>query len=65
MPDADDLINALDALDKKIKENKRLTVKALGLLLLGRNIEDEELKDKTRDPTDFILNDPSLTLPDR
>ncbi len=58
------LINQLDKIEALIKDNPNIAVRAFGILLLGHKFDDEVQKsNEVRDPTDYILNDPSLLAP--
>lgn len=48
--------NALDGLGRLIMVTPSLAVKALGLLLLGRDDIDEVDNRKTQDPTSLLLD---------
>lgn len=53
----------MDRIEKTLAADKNLSVRAFGLLFFG-DLFDKKFKDKEpRDPTDFILNNPSLEVP--
>lgn len=53
MSDASTLIDLLDRLGSLVTEDRDLTTKAFGILLLGKKFTDEE--EEETDPTELIL----------
>lgn len=59
------LAEALESINQLITGDRNLSIKALGLLLLQRNIEEEEAERyKHKDPTELILRDPGIKIPE-
>ena len=61
--EADEVLNRLGQLDTMFNHNQDEVARALGLLLLGKKFDITKKEEALRDPTDYILNDPSLRLP--
>lgn len=65
MREISELVSILSKLDRTINSDKRLMVRGMGILLLGKEFKDQLDKDRDiRDPTDLILNDPSIRIPE-
>ena len=61
--EAEEVNNQLGKLAQLFGTNQDEVARALGLLFLGKKFDRTKDSAEIRDPTDYILNDPSLRLP--
>ena len=59
-----ELAEHLKQLNKMVRNDRNLTVKALGILLLGKKFEDTIHRQEPVDPTELILHRQGPTIPE-